>query len=250
MEILFWILAATFFNSIIALVGGVSLWLNPKTLNKLIVFLVAFAAGSLLGGAFLHLLAESIEKPELGGFDNVALLLIAGFSLFFIMERVFKWHHCHNTEKCDTHPFTYLILIGDGLHNFIDGLVISASFLVSIPFGLVTTLIIIGHELPQEIGDFGVLVYGGLSRKKALAYNFASQLTSILGGVLGFFIHQSNISTAFLLPVAAGGFIYIATSDLIPELHKEPNTKKSILSFIVFFLGILFMLGIKFFAGG
>lgn len=137
-----------------------------------------------LAGGFFHLLAESLE--HLTTTVSFSLLLL-GFILFFFIERFLKWHHCHE-EKCEVHPFSYLILFGDGIHNFIDGLIIAASFLVNINFGIVTTLLIIGHEVPQELGDFGVLVYGGFSKVKALTFNFISQLTCMIGGVLGFFI--------------------------------------------------------------
>jgi zinc and cadmium transporter len=136
------------------------------------------------------------------------------------------------------------------VHNFIDGLIIAASFLVSIPFGVITTLLIIGHEIPQELGDFGALVYGGFEKKKALLYNFASQLTAVAGGIVGFFIGGLGGFTNMLLPFAAGGFLYIAASDLIPELHKEAKLSKALVSFLFFLIGISFMVSIKFLFGG
>ena len=174
----------TFLNGIVALIGVFSLWLKDRILRKIIMVLVAFSAGALLSGGLFHLLAESLE--HLTTTVSFSLLLL-GFILFFFIERFLKWHHCHE-EKCEVHPFSYLILFGDGIHNFIDGLIIAASFLVNINFGIVTTLLIIGHEVPQELGDFGVLVYGGFSKVKALTFNFISQLTCMIGGVLGFFI--------------------------------------------------------------
>ncbi|MFW5983121.1 MAG: ZIP family metal transporter [bacterium] len=170
-------------------------------------------------------------------------ILIGGFTLFFIMEKFLHWHHCHEQEGDCPHTFTYLILIGDGLHNFIDGLVIAASFLVDTSFGFITTILIIGHEIPQELGDFGVLLHGGMEKKKALCYNFLSQLTAVIGGVVGFFIGSSF--TQYLLPLAAGGFVYIAASDLIPEISKEKKIKDIIISFLLFFAGIGFMLLLK-----
>jgi len=241
LPIIVWILITTFINSLVALIGVVTLWCREKTLNKILFMLVAFSAGALLGGAFLHLTAESLETM---GANSAFLLLIAGFSVFFLMEKFLHWHHCHE-GKCDVHPYTYMILFGDGIHNFIDGLIIAASFLVNPAFGIVTTMMIITHELPQELGDFGVLVYGGMEKKKALIYNFISQMTSIAGGVIGFLISDLGGFQEFLLPFAAGGFVYIAASDLIPELHKEINPRKSMLAFIFFLIGILFMLGIK-----
>lgn len=246
MSTLVLIILATLVNSLIALVGVFSLWCREETLKKILFILVAFSAGALLGGAFFHLAAESLEILET---NTMFILLIAGFSVFFLMEKFLYWHHCHN-GVCDVHPYTYLILFGDGIHNFIDGLIIAASFLVNPVFGTVTTLIIISHEVPQELGDFGVLVHGGMEKGKALCYNFISQLASILGGIIGFFLAGLGGFQAFLLPFAAGGFIYIAASDLIPELHKEIEKKKSILSFGFFIIGILFMLSIKLVFGG
>ena len=137
-------------------------------------------------------------------------------------------------------------LVGDGIHNFIDGLVIAASFVFSIQIGITTTFAVIAHEIPQELGDFGVLIYGGFAKFKALFYNLLSALTAILGALLGFFLFPfvDNLA-AFLVPFAAGGFIYVAGSDLIPELHKEADTKRAWFSFIFFLVGILFMLGVR-----
>jgi zinc and cadmium transporter len=148
------------------------------------------------------------------------------------------------------HAFTYLILFGDGIHNFIDGLVIAASFLVGIPFGIVTTLLILGHEVPQELGDFGVLLHGGFSKRKALGFNLLSQMTAVAGGIAGFLFSGVAGFTSLLLPFAAGGFVYIAASDLVPELHKEKRLAKSMLYFAFFLIGIGFMLGIKLLFGG
>jgi len=241
MLVLLRILVATMVDGLVALVGAFSLAMKPSTLEKLIETMVAFAAGALLGGAFFHLLAESLETMQV---NFSFYLLFAGFILFFLLEKFFYWHHCHE-EGCEVHPVSYLILFGDGVHNFIDGLVIAASFVVSIPFGFVTTLLIIGHEVPQELGDFAVMVHAGFEKKKALLYNFAAQLTAVAGGLVGYFFSMSAGSVSFLLPFAAGGFIYIAASDLVPELHKQKNLAKSMASFVFFLGGIGFMIGIK-----
>jgi len=160
MEILLWILLMTFLDGLLGLIGIFTIWLNDKIIKKLMVVLVAFSAGALLSGAFFHLMAESLEV--LSAMRSFAYM-IAGFILFFIIERFLHWHHCHEGE-CDVHPFSYLILFGDSIHNLIDGFIIAASFLVSVPFGIITSLIIIGHEVPQELGNFGVLVYGGFNK--------------------------------------------------------------------------------------
>lgn len=242
---LFWILGATLINSLISLVGIFSLWLKEKLLQKIAFFLIALSAGALLSGALFHLTAESLEKLEP---EAVFALLIGGFCLFFMAERFLWWRHCHE-EKCEIHPVTYLVLFGDGIHNFIDGVVIAASFLVSLNFGVSITLLILAHEIPQELGDFGVLVYGGFSKEKALFFNFLSQLTCVWGGVLSYFASKFFEFSYFILPFAAGGFIYIAASDLIPELHKEITRKGALASILIFFLGIVIVVLLKLLAG-
>jgi zinc and cadmium transporter len=242
MSVLLWIISATIVVSLISLVGIVTLSLKKKLLNKILLILVGFAAGALMGGAFIHLLPESIEESSL---SIVFLFVLVGFSLFFLIERVLKWHHCHK-GKCSIHTLGHMNIIGDGVHNLIDGLIIAAAFLVNIPFGIITTIAIIAHEVPQEIGDFGVLIYGGFSKLKALFYNFLSALTAIIGAIVGFFLANSiEWLVPALIPFAAGGFIYIAGADLIPELHKEPDFKKSIWSYGFFLVGIIFMYIIK-----
>lgn len=243
MDVLFWILAATLVDGLVGLVGIFSLAINKRLFNSLIGVLVAFSAGALLSGALFHLLAESLDR--LSVMASFGFLLV-GFVLFFVVERFLHWHHCHEGGHCRVHPYSYLILFGDSVHNLIDGFVIAASFLVSVPFGVITTLLIIGHEIPQELGNFAVLVHGGFSKYKSLLYNFFAQLTCVLGGLVGYLLSSSvGMLTDFMLPFAAGGFIYIAASDLIPELHKEPKLGKSMIAFAFFLLGIGFMIGTK-----
>ena len=233
-----WAVGASIAVSLISLIGIFSLLFREGWFNKILILLIGFSAGGLIGGAFLHLLPEALEQGEA---YTIFLYLIFGFISFFILEKYLHWRHCHE-GVCTVHAFTYLNLIGDGIHNFSDGLVIGASFLVSIHFGIITALVIILHEIPQEIGDFGVLVYGGFSKLKALYYNFVIALTCILGTVIGYFIsaNMHNFSP-FLLPFSAGGFIYIAACDLIPELHKESSLKRSTFSLLAFCCGILFI---------
>jgi zinc and cadmium transporter len=245
-ETLVYILIATIINGLVGLVGALTMWLKEKSLHKILIIMVAFSAGALMGGGLFHMLAEALEIMET---ITAFSYFIIGFIAFFFIERVLHWHHCHE-GVCDIHPFSQMILIGDSIHNFIDGLVIAASFMVNPGFGFLTTMIIILHEIPQELSDFGVLVYGGYKRTKALLFNFLVQLFAVVGGIVGFLLLYTPESIGFLLPFAAGGFIYIAASDLIPELHKEENMKKSMLSFIFFVIGILFLLGIKLTIGG
>lgn len=234
----FWALGASILVSLISLIGIFSLLFQDKWLDKILFLLIGFAAGGLIGGAFLHLMPEALEQSQ----SNIFLYIILGFISFFILEKYFYWRHCHN-GICDVHAFTYLNLIGDGIHNFTDGLVIGASFIVSIHFGIITTLVIIFHEVPQEIGDFAVLVYGGFNKFKALLFNFISALTCVLGTTAGYLLSKNigNFSP-FLLSFTAGGFIYIAACDLVPELHKQPGLKRSTLSLFAFLCGIIFVL--------
>jgi zinc and cadmium transporter len=242
-----YIFLATFIVSLISFVGVVTLALNDKILNKILLVLIGLSAGALMGGAFLHLLPEAVEKST--GL-NVYLFVLVGFILFFLIEKVLHWRHCHKGE-CDVHTFHYMNLVGDSIHNFIDGLIMAASFVVSIPLGITTTIAIATHEIPQEIGDFGVLLYGGFSKKRAIMLNFVVALTAVLGGIVGYFVSKSieNI-VVFILPFAAGGFIYIAATDLVPEIRKELDMKKYMATLFVFICGILIMWVTKVIFGG
>ncbi len=242
-----YIILTTFAIALIAFIGVFTLAMKEQLLNKILIILVSLSAGALMGGAFLHLLPEAIEKS---GDANILLFVLVGFVLFFIIEKVLHWRHCHK-GKCDVHTFHYMNLIGDSVHNFIDGLIISASFMVSIPLGFTTSIAIAAHEIPQEIGDFGVLIYGGFEKKKAIVLNFAVSLIVVIGGIVGYFISKSIEQVAvYLLPFAAGGFIYIAATDLIPEIKKELDIKKSMATIFVFICGILIMWLIKLVFGG
>ncbi len=233
------VIVATLLDSALGLVGVFSLYVSEKTLHSIVNFMVAFAAGAMLAGALAHLLPKALAATEWA-----AEIAILGFATFFVLERYLHWHHCHETGKCEVHPVTTLTIIGDGIHNFIDGLVIAAAFLVDTITGWMTTALIVGHELPQELGNFSVLVYGGYTKRRAILWTFVSQATCILGGLLGWFFTPEWLK-APLLAFAAGGFIYIAASDLVPELHKEKDLRKSTAHFLAFLLGAAFMIGIK-----
>ncbi len=243
--VLVWILISTFLVSLISLIGIFTFLLKEKQLHRVLFYLIGFSAGALIGGAFLHILPEALEQNSS---MFVFSWLIAGIILFFLMERYFFWRHCHEEGKCKVHSFTYLNLVGDGFHNFLDGMMIAASFVVSVQVGVVTTLAVIFHEIPQELGDFGVLIYGGFSKSRALFFNFISALAAMVGALVGYFIAgaQSGFSS-IILPITAGGFIYIATSDLIPEIHKESDLRRSTLAFVAFLCGIGFMAVTKLF---
>ena len=242
MNVWFYSLISVLVVSLLSFVGVLFLAIKKSILQKLLLFLVSFAAGGMLGGAFIHLLPEAIEQLGLG--FNFSLSVLGGILAFFILEKFIAWRHCHiPTSKNHPHPLALMNLVGDAFHNFIDGVVIAASFMVSFPLGVVTSLAVVFHEIPQEIGDFGVLVYGGFSKVKALLFNFASALTAILGVVLTLILgFKLTGIIPLIIPFTAGGFLYIAGSDLIPELHKETNLLKSGVQLLGLLLGIGLML--------
>ncbi len=222
--------------SLISLIGVFSISLDQKRLTKMLLFMVSFAAGALLGDSFLHLLPESVEK---GMKLEVSVFILTGVFAFFILEKIVSWRHCHiPTSEEHPHPVGIMNLVGDGFHNILDGMIIGGSYLVSVPLGISTTLAVILHEIPQEIGDFGILVHAGYSVRKALFFNFLCALTAILGAVLTLAIGlKSESVSAFLVPFTIGSFVYIATADLIPELKKETALKKSMLQLLFILLG-------------
>jgi len=235
---------SVFLVSLLSFTGVLFLAIKEKKLKKILLFLVSFAAGGLLGDAFIHLLPEAIEESGLN--LEISLAILVGFLVFFALEKFISWRHCHiPTSKDHPHPLAFMNLVGDGLHNFIDGMIIAASFLASTQLGAATALAVIFHEIPQEIGDFGVLLHGGFSKTKALVFNFASALMSVVGAILILVLGARFTGlNQLLIPFTTGGFIYIAGSDLIPELHKETNLPKSTFQLLGILLGIGIMLGL------
>lgn len=234
--------------SLISLVGVFALSIRENIIKRYTYILVSLAVGALLGDAFIHLVPEGIEKiPNTNMFS---LAIIFGIILFFILEKYFHWHHHGEDEDVEheIHPVGKMILVSDGFHNFIDGLIIGASFLVSVEVGIATTIAVLLHEIPQEIGDFAVLLHAGYTRVRALWLNFLSALTSVIGVLIVFALGQiSEMLSIWLIPIAAGGFIYIAMSDLIPELHKKSESKSSIfLQIVMIAIGIASMFALLF----
>lgn len=235
-------LISTIIISLVSIVGVFSLSIKEEFIRKYVLLFVSMAIGALLGDVFIHLIPESFEMIESS--TIVGLLIVAGIFIFLILERFLHWHH-HNddTDENHVHPVGKLILFSDGVHNFIDGVIIGISFLVSIPVGIATTIAVILHEIPQEIGDFAVLLHAGYTRKRALWLNFLSALTAVIGTLVAFALGEmGEIFTSWILPIAAGGFIYIASSDLIPELHKTKSGKQSLLQFFFIIIGVGLML--------
>jgi zinc and cadmium transporter len=240
-----WILgmASVILISAVSLTGVLVLWLKDKQLERILLYLVSFSVGGLFGDAFIHLIPEAIEE---GGFGiSVSLLILMGILFSFIVEKFLQWRHCHiPTSNEHPHSFAYMNLFGDAVHNLIDGLIVGGSYLVSIPIGISTTLAVVFHEIPQELGDFGVLIHGGFNKKKAIWFNLLTALTAILGAAIAFVAGTTLEGfIPLLIPFAAGNFIYIAGSDLIPELRKdEPDLKKAMLQVISIILGVAVML--------
>ena len=240
-----WVLGLTSVTiiSAISLVGVLFLWLKNQKLSKILLYLVSFSVGGLFGDAFIHLVPETIE--EIGFGTSASLLILFGILSSFMVEKFLQWRHCHiPTSSEHPHSFAYMNLFGDAVHNLIDGLIVGGSYLASIPIGISTTLAVIFHEIPQEIGDFGVLIHGGFNKTRALQFNFLTALTAMLGAVIALVLGATLEGfTPFLIPFAAGNFIYIAGSDLIPELRKdEPNLKKAVLQVVSIALGVAIML--------
>jgi zinc and cadmium transporter len=242
MHVLAWIVLSGLLMSVIALIGAAALLLRESTLQRVITPLVAFAAGSLLGGAFLHMIPASIDEMGTG----VALFawILVGFSLFYAVEQFLHWHHCHRQYSDCHQPQQYLILLGDGLHNFVGGVAVAGAFMIDIRLGMTAWLAAAAHEVPQELGDFAVLVHGGWSKKTALAYNLLSALTFPFGGVLAY-LASFRIDVSFLVPFAAGNFIYIAASDLVPEVNKQRELGPSFVHFFCLLSGIAVLLLLK-----
>lgn len=231
------ILVSVILVSLISLVG-VSYFFFKKISHNFLLGLVSFSSGALLGGVFFHLLPESVEKVK-----NVYFIFLMGILLFFLLEKFLHWHHCRCENK-HVKPIAYMNLIGDGIHNFLDGVTITIAYLISFKLGLITTIAIIIHEIPQELSDFGVLLYSGLSKSKALFFNLLSALVAVIGALVAYYL-SSYVNLEFLLPIAAAGFTYIALSDLIPELHKNVTEKFTFFDFILILLGILIMYGLE-----
>jgi len=238
MMVFFYILGSVIVVSLISLVGILTLGVKRDVFQRSLFLMIGFSAGAMLGAVFFDLLPEALEY----GMEYGLAYVLIGVLFFFVVERLIFWHHCH-MGKCDIHTFTYMNLVGDAIHNFLDGVVIAAAFLHSVPIGIAASVAIAFHEIPQEIGDFGVLMYGGFSASKALTYNFFTALMAIVGALVSYFyLAAIENFVPFLLFFAAGGFLYVAGTDLFPEIKKEADMRNGLKQLVAIVLGVLMIL--------
>ncbi len=237
-------IGATITVSLLSLIGVLFFVVSASLVKRVMFYLISFSTGAILGDVFLHMLPEMAEGGE--GFPQSMLVMLLGILFSFAIEKIIHWRHCHTLEDHDHdahhHPVGLISLLGEAIHNFIDGVVIAASFIASPAIGFSTTLAVVFHEIPQEIGDFAVLIHSGYSRKKALFFNMLSALTAVLGAVLTLLLTSATQSlTEHMLPFAAGNLMYIAAADLIPELHKETGLKQGTFQIIAMTIGMASM---------
>ncbi|NOZ09932.1 MAG: ZIP family metal transporter [Gammaproteobacteria bacterium] len=236
MTTLYWIISFTFLGAVVGVLAASGvLMLSEKLISRLLPRLVSFAIGALLGAAFLGLLPHALEGRDLGGIHAITAVVLAGVLSFFLLEKMLLWRHCH-AAHCEAHSHgledaqkaatATMVLVGDGIHNLVDGILIAAAFLVDIHLGIVTTFAVITHEIPQEVGDFAILLQSGYSKTRALLFNLLSSLTTIIGGVVAYFALSLSMQLLpYILAVAASSFLYIAMADLIPDLHKRTEAR-------------------------
>lgn len=241
-------LIATVIVSLISLIGVFTIRFKGKTMKRVLLFLVYMSVGALFGDTFIHLLPEAYnDSPKL----LVAYGIVGGILLFFSLEKILQWRHSHEVDEPQhphhqeangIEPYAYTIIFGDALHNFIDGLLIAASFLINPTTGIATTIAVIAHEIPQEFGNYAILLHTGMRRGQALLWNFLSALTAIVGALIPFIFISSHMELVnFLLPITAGGFIYIAGSDLLPELKEHTRLRDTLAQVLAIVFGVLIM---------
>lgn len=228
--------------SAIALVGSVTLVLKESTLKRLLLPLVAFASGSLIGGALFHMIPAAVES--MNGSFRIFLWVAAGFIVFLLLEQILQWHHCHRTVSEHRRPIGHLILVADGLHNLIGGMSIGALFIADFRLGLTAWLAAVAHEIPQELGDFGVLVHGGWEKRRALLFNLLSGLTFPIGGLI-VYAASFDLKMDFLIPFAAGNFLYIGAVDLIPEFKGAAGSRPNLIATFAWMVGMAVLLALR-----
>ncbi len=248
-SLLIWIVAFSLLGGVLGVLAAASFLLLSKSLrNRLLPALVSFATGALLSAAFLGLIPHAFEYPSIKDGHEIGATLLIGLLIFFMLEKMVIWRHCHS-DNCEAHSPEFehtrekaaasLILIGDGIHNLVDGVLIAAAFLTDVHLGIVTSLAIIAHEVPQEVGDFAILLNGGYSRARALLFNALASLTTVAGAVVAFFfLSETSTIVPYVLAIAAASFIYIAVADLIPGLHRRTELSATVQQFILILVGV------------
>lgn len=248
MPVLAWIVFFTFLGGVLsALAASVLLLFSKKRRVGLLPHLVSFATGALLGAAFLGLLPHALDGAGVDSYHRIGATVLSGILVFFLLEKLVLWRHCHH-DDCEAHGPSdqhrasasgVMILVGDGIHNFLDGLLIAAAFLTDIHLGVVTAVAVIAHEIPQEVGDLAVLLNAGLKRGKAFTLNLLVSLTSVLGGIAGWaWLDQATELLPYVLAIAASSFLYIAVADLIPGLHRNVEARASLLQVLLIAAGV------------
>ncbi len=247
---LIWIIAFSVLGGVLSVLAAASFLLLPAGMrSRFLPGLVSFAIGALLGAAFLGLMPHALESPVQVNAHNIGATILVGLLIFFMLEKMVIWRHCHS-DHCEAHSLNLehfqekaaanMILIGDGIHNLVDGVLIAAAFLTDIHLGIVTSLAIIAHEIPQEVGDFAILLNGGFSRAKALVFNTLASLTMLVGALVAYFFLQETIAVVpYVLAIAAASFIYIAVADLIPGLHRRTELSATVQQFVLIITGVL-----------
>ena len=254
MHLLLWIILFTLIGGILSVIAASLFLLVPdRHHSSLLPHGVSFALGALLSVAFLDLLPHAVENAGAAGVEGVFATVLVGILVFFLLEKLLLWRHCH-TSDCEAHndheehyhqPAGTLIVVGDGIHNFVDGVLIAAAFLTDLHLGIVTSLAVAAHEIPQEVGDFAILLQSGYSRPKALFYNMLSSLGTVAGGVLAYFgLESVHASLPYFLALAASSFIYIAVADLIPTLHKKTHAEAVVQQMALILAGIVLIAGV------
>lgn len=252
MTLLGWIIAFTLLGGIVsATVAAAFLLVSERHRHRVLPQMVAFATGALLGAALLGLLPEAFGRAGPEGWQGVGLSILAGIALFFVLEKLVLWRHCH-ADDCEAHAQVHghgadprdraagpLMLIGDATHNLLDGVLIAAAFMTDTSLGVLTGIAVMAHEIPSEVGNFAVLLHAGYSRLRALVWNLATSLTSILGGVIGY-LALSGVQHVlpYALGVSAACLLYVAVADLIPGLHRRVGARESVLQVLLMAAGV------------
>ena len=235
MSLLNQILLVSFLEALVALGAGIAVIVYAAKINRLLHWVISFAVGAILGATFFDILPEAFEMMDP---KSALFWMLFGFVMFFVLEKFLFWYHCHEGE-CSIHAMSYLILVGDGIHNFIDGVIITLAFLVDPSLGFTAAIAVILHEIPQEVSDFTIILHGGMQRARALFWNFVVALTVVVGALLTYMAANSiEFVIGPLLALVAGHFLYIAASDLIPELHHTHGKASSIAQIFLLIGGI------------